>query len=86
MGCLATARWELAAALSEGNIERLATQAAMLESQGRFAEAVPLFEQLLAWSRETLGDDHCETLTSLYTLAVMHSMNVDKQKAAPVAA
>jgi tetratricopeptide (TPR) repeat protein len=78
---LATARWELAAALAEGSTERLAAQAAMLESQGRFLEAVPLFEEVLARDRAKLGDEHSETLTSIYTLAVLHSMNGDKEEA-----
>jgi len=78
---LATARWELAAALAEGSTERLAAQAAMLESQGRFLEAVPLFEEVLARDRAKLGDEHSETLTSVYTLAVLHSMNDEKEKA-----
>lgn len=78
---LATARWELAAALAEGSTERLAAQAAMLESQGKFLEAVPLFEEVLARDRAKLGDEHSETLTSIYSLAVLHSLSGDKEKA-----
>jgi hypothetical protein len=78
---LAAARWELAAALADGSTERLAAQAALLESQGRFAEAVPLFEQVLARERAALGDEHSEVITSLYSLAVLCSMNGEKEKA-----
>ena len=46
--------------------------AVLYESQGRYGEAEPLFEQALQLRREVLGERHPDTLTSLNNLAALY--------------
>jgi Tetratricopeptide repeat len=41
----------------------------MIGLQGRYADAEPMFRQVLAARRRVLGDDHPDTLTSRAVLA-----------------
>jgi len=43
--------------------------ATLLQDQGKFAEAEPLFRQALEGRRRVLGDTHPETLANVYNLA-----------------
>ena len=52
--------------------ERLNNQAVQLRQQGKYAEAIPLAEQVLAICRRQLGDDHSNTATSLNNLAELY--------------
>ena len=47
--------------------------AGLYDSQGRYGEAEPLFEQALELRRQTLGPTHPSTLTSLNNLALLYS-------------
>ena len=46
--------------------------AVLYQSQGRYGEAEPLFEQALQLRREVLGERHPDTLTSLNNLAGLY--------------
>src|SRR5262249_11653711 len=76
-----TAEWHLRALRRVGRMahaDRLAYQAAKamdeqaetLFAQGKYAQTLPLFEKALEIRRRLLGDDHPETATGYYNLAV----------------
>ena len=45
--------------------------AGLLQDQGKLDEAEPLFRECLAAEKETLGDKHPSTLTSVSALVVL---------------
>jgi Tetratricopeptide repeat len=46
--------------------------AGLLQAQGDFAEARPLYERALAIREKVLGPEHPDTATSLNNLALLH--------------
>ena len=55
-----------------------------LSKQGRFAEAIPLQMQELAWVERMLGPDHPDTSTSLNSLAELYRIQGAYAKAEPL--
>ena len=45
--------------------------AALLDSQGKYDEAEPIYRQTLALSEKVLGKEHPNTLSSMNNLAVL---------------
>jgi tetratricopeptide (TPR) repeat protein len=43
-----------------------------LKNQGKYEEAIPLAEQLVALRRQAYGDQHAETVASIDTLAALY--------------
>ena len=69
---LARAHWDRVVARPAGDAERQFAQDALAQALwrgGNYAEALPLFEDNLAVSRQTLGDTHTETLICINNLA-----------------
>ena len=56
----------------------------MLESQGDYAAARPLYEQALAIRKEVLGERHPDYATSLNNLAVLLQSQGDYAAARPL--
>jgi tetratricopeptide (TPR) repeat protein len=52
------------------SIFALKRQAGILQSKGRYREAQPLREKVLAINRKVLGEEHCHTATSYNSLAL----------------
>ena len=55
-----------------------------LYQQGKFSEAIPLQEQVLAWTEKTYGPDHPNTATSLNNLAGLYDSQGASAKAEPL--
>jgi tetratricopeptide (TPR) repeat protein len=53
-------------------VPELNQQAAQLYSQGRYSEAIPLAQRVLALEEETLGRDHPYVATALISLAELY--------------
>ncbi len=53
---------------------------ALLARQGRYAEAVPLFERAADIRRETLGPEHPYTRTSVRNLELAREYEAKKRK------
>lgn len=64
--------------------EAVLHQAEMLLAQGESALAVPKFEMALQMYRESLGDEHTETLACLNRLAEVHMLEGRPQAAKPL--
>ena len=56
----------------------------MLQSQGDYAAARPLFERALAIREKALGPEHPDTATSLATLAILLQAQGDYAAARPL--
>ena len=66
---------EQATALKEA--ERLNEQVIQLYQQGKFSEAIPLAEQVLATRKRILGETHPDVATSLNNLALLYQSQED---------
>ena len=59
-------------------------QVQVLVQQGKFSEAIPLQQQVLAWTEKTYGPDHLDTATSLNNLAFLYDNQGFYAKAEPL--
>jgi tetratricopeptide (TPR) repeat protein len=64
--------------------ERLNNQAVELYQQGKYNEAIPLAEQVLAIRKKVLGDNHPDTATSLNNLALLYKSQGRYSEAEPL--
>ena len=58
--------------------------ASLYESQGRYNEAEPLYQQALALRQKLLGDDHPHVATSLNNLAGLYYSQGKYKEAEPL--
>ena len=73
---------------SEEDRERLNAMnclAMALEEEHDYSAALPLYEQVLAIRRRTLGDLHANTLTCIYSVAQCHNRMDNPSMALPLA-
>jgi tetratricopeptide (TPR) repeat protein len=62
----------------------LEQQVLQLYQQGKYQEAIPLAEELVAMNKRTLGPDHPSTVTSLNNLAALYRAMGAYEKAEPL--
>ncbi|MGE4609291.1 MAG: tetratricopeptide repeat protein, partial [Myxococcota bacterium] len=66
-----------ASAQDTGNAEALNAEVVRLNGQGRYDEAIPLAERLLAINEKDLGPEHHDVATSLNNLAALYRTKGD---------
>lgn len=66
------------------DIELLSSQAAKLYAQGKYGQATPLMERLLATRERVLGKQHPDTLTSMANLAELYRLQGRYNDAEPL--
>ncbi len=55
-----------------------------LYDQGRYADAIPIAEEILVIKEETLGPEHSDVAKTLYTLAMLYNILGDYTEAEPL--
>ncbi|MBE8968722.1 tetratricopeptide repeat protein [Nostocales cyanobacterium LEGE 12452] len=64
--------------------KRLEQQAEKLSNEGKYGEAIPLVERVLAIRKQTLGDEHPDVATSLNNLAFLYREQGHYKRAEPL--
>ncbi|NEQ83522.1 MAG: tetratricopeptide repeat protein, partial [Moorea sp. SIO2I5] len=64
--------------------ERLNQQVVQLYQQGKYAEAIPLAEKVLAIRKKVLGDNHLDVANSLHTLGFLYYKQSKYAEAEPL--
>ena len=82
---VATTRQHMTTASNEEERLRLMNALGRLyEDQGKYDEALPLYEECLQVSKEVLGDRHPNTLGSINNLAMLYKSQGEYSKALPL--
>ena len=81
---LLSARLQAERADGQGTSSTLDTLAYELQAQGKYDEAEPLFREALEMNRETLGNRHPSTFTSICNLGLLLQAKGDLTAAEPL--
>ena len=77
-------QFELAQSAELQEAERLNEQVEQLYEQGKYTEAIPLAEKVLAIREKVLGSEHPDVATSLNNLAFLYFLQGNYIKAEPL--
>uniref|UniRef100_A0A7M5WX73 TIR domain-containing protein n=1 Tax=Clytia hemisphaerica TaxID=252671 RepID=A0A7M5WX73_9CNID len=70
--------------IQDESIEKLKGKVNNLRRNGEWAEAIPLYEDIIKKQSSTFGENHKDTLDTRYWLALCHCQQNDYQKAIPI--